>query len=336
MHSLRLVVVAALLLFPCWAEAQAYSAGTGFFIAPDGYVATCYHNVAGSDELKVRDSSGQIYAASLVLTDVANDLAVIRANVKGSPVLPVRRSSDVRKGDTVFTIGYPNIDMQGTDAKVTEGIISSIAGIGGEPNSFQISVAVQPGNSGGPLFDSSGAVVGIVSSKLAQINALKRSGSLPENVNYAVKSNYLLELVATIPMLSAKLIVVPQKAAPERLPTLVARVERATVLVIAKHGDQQAPPPDTSRSGRLRSFDEEMTSARRTPDPGECLNFLEAAEKAADAESSSVSSSVYFSRKAAVEAQRNSCLTKSGRYAEGRAAMERRNEYLNKARTSSQ
>jgi S1-C subfamily serine protease len=242
MRSPRLVVVAALFLLPAWAGAQAFSAGTGFFIAPDGYIATCYHVVAGSNELKVRDSSGQIYAASLVLTDVANDLAVIKADVKGTPVLPVRRSSDVRKGDTVFTIGYPNIDMQGTDAKVTEGIISSIAGIGGQPNSFQISVAVQPGNSGGPLFDSSGAVVGIVSSKLAQINALKRSGSLPENVNYAVKSNYLLELVATTPMLAAKLVVVPHEAVAEGLASLVARVERATVLVIAKESDQLAPP----------------------------------------------------------------------------------------------
>ena len=98
---------------------------------------------------------------------------------------------------------------------MTEGIISSIAGIHGEPNSFQISVAVQPGNSGGPLIDSSGAVIGIVSAKLAHMNALKTSGSLPENVNYAVKSNYLLELLATAPGLGDKLGIAPQKGAPE-------------------------------------------------------------------------------------------------------------------------
>lgn len=239
MQNVRFVAAVAFFLLPCSAVAQAFSTGTGFFFTSDGYVATCYHVIAGSGEIKVRDSAGQIYTASLVLTDIANDLAVIKADVKGVPVLPVRRSSEVRKGNPVFTVGYPNIDMQGADAKVTAGIISSMAGIVGEPNSFQISVAVQPGNSGGPLLDSSGAVIGIVSSKLGQMNALKRSGSFPENVNYAVKSNYLLELVATAPALSAKVVVTPQIGPPEKLSSLVAKVERATVLIIAKQGEQR-------------------------------------------------------------------------------------------------
>ncbi len=237
------VTVAYFQLFSCSTIAQTYSMGTGFFIAPEGYIATCYHVVGKSRDIQVRDSLGRMYKGSIALTDVANDLAVIKVDIATNAALPMRRSSDVRKGDSVFTVGYPNIDMQGTDAKVTQGIISSIAGIQGEPNSFQISVSVQPGNSGGPLLDSSGAVIGIVSAKLAQMNALKMSGALPENVNYAVKSNYLLELLATAPAFGGKVIGATQKATTEKFSSVVARVETATVLVIAMQVEQQRASP---------------------------------------------------------------------------------------------
>jgi S1-C subfamily serine protease len=79
--------------------------------------------------------------------------------------------------------------VQGIEPKFTDGVISSLTGVKDEPNNFQISVAIQPGNSGGPLISNQGNVVGIVASKLNAEAMLRRGGTSPENVNYAVKSN---------------------------------------------------------------------------------------------------------------------------------------------------
>ena len=156
---------------------------------------TCYHVVSGQTRLQIRDQSGTFHPATILARDIANDIAILKIRGTAFPYIPVRRSTDVRKGDEIFVLGYPNISMQGLDSKVTQGIISSTQGFAGEPNSFQISAAIQPGNSGGPLVDRHGNVIGIVNAKLGLAAALRTSGALPENVNYAIKSNYLVKLL---------------------------------------------------------------------------------------------------------------------------------------------
>jgi len=94
---------------------------------------------------------------------------------------------NAKVGDPVFTLGYPNVIIQGTEPKYTEGTISSLTGVGNNPRWFQISLPVQPGNSGGPLVDEHGQVVGIVNARLDDFKALATSGVLPQNVNYAIK-----------------------------------------------------------------------------------------------------------------------------------------------------
>lgn len=234
----RILLILTLLLFG--GGAWAISTGTGFFFASNGYIATNYHVVVGGKEIVVRDLAGKIYEATVVATDKANDLAILKVDGLDFTYLPIRQSSLVRKGESVYTLGFPNIGMQGLEGKVTDGIVSSLSGLQGEPNAFQISVPIQSGNSGGPLFDKSGAVVGIVVSKLSLEAALKAGASLPENVNFAVKSNYLSELIRTV-RAPLKYKESGKKAGAVDFPDIVERVERATVLVaVSSTADQSA------------------------------------------------------------------------------------------------
>jgi len=89
----------------------------------------------------------------------------------------------------VAAIGLPNIGLQGFAPKLAKGEIASLSGAQDDPRYFQISVPVQPGNSGGTLVDERGNVVGVVSAKLSARAALSTSGALPDNVNYEVKSS---------------------------------------------------------------------------------------------------------------------------------------------------
>jgi S1-C subfamily serine protease len=105
----------------------------------------------------------------------------------------------------VATVGFPNIGMQGFSPKLAKGEIASLSGSQDDPRYFQISVPVQPGNSGGALVDAHGNVVGIVAAKLSARAALDATGALPENVNYAVKSSLLLSFLESVPDVASKL-----------------------------------------------------------------------------------------------------------------------------------
>ena len=227
-YLLKISLLLCIYLF----SSQSFSIGlgTGFYISPDGYLITNYHVIAGAKSIGIYNQMDQISEARVVRTDINNDLALLKVEGEKFTFLPIARSSNVQKGEKVFTIGFPNTNLQGMEAKVTEGIISSLSGIQGQPSEFQISVPVQPGNSGGPLIDEKGNVIGIVVAKLAASAALRASGTLPENVNYAIKSNYLLELVATVPALKAPSASAQRKPA---LTELIAKAEPAVVLVAA-------------------------------------------------------------------------------------------------------
>ncbi len=157
------------------------------------------------DATKVRlvTSAGTI-DAKVVQVDAANDLALLKADGKFSP-LPIAASRSAPLGGTVATIGFPDPSLQGFSPKLAKGEIASLSGAGDDPRYFQISVPVQPGNSGGALVDGRGNVIGIVSAKLDASVALAASGALPENVNYAVKSSLLLSFLESVPDVSAKL-----------------------------------------------------------------------------------------------------------------------------------
>jgi len=127
------------------------ASGTGFFVTDDGYLISNNHVVKDAVKVCLRTSAGLI-DAKVVQVDADNDLALLKAEGKFSP-LPIAESGAVKLGGTVATIGFPNIEMQGFSPKLTKGEISSLNGVQDDPRYFQISVPVQPGNSGGALVD---------------------------------------------------------------------------------------------------------------------------------------------------------------------------------------
>jgi S1-C subfamily serine protease len=133
-------------------------------------------------------------------------------------------------GGTVATVGFPNIGLQGFAPKLAKGEIASLSGAQDDARYFQISVPVQPGNSGGALVDEHGNVVGVVSAKLSVAAAVATSGALPENVNYAVKSSFLLGFLESVPEVSAKLKEPSMKK--RTFEDVVKSAEQAAVLVL--------------------------------------------------------------------------------------------------------
>lgn len=204
------------------------SSGSGFFVSEDGYLLTCAHVIDGADRIEIVVGSKQ-YPATLIKTDKANDVALLKAALS-CKALPLAQSRATKLGDSVFTIGFPNIAIQGYEPKLTRGEVNALSGIQDDPRYFQISVPVQPGNSGGPLLDLAGNVVGIISSRLSDIEALRISGSLPQNVNYALKSSFITAFLETVPEIKLKA-VNPAKDNP--FAQIAETARRAIVMVNA-------------------------------------------------------------------------------------------------------
>ena len=202
--------------------------GTGFFITDDGFLVTNAHVVKEAAQVRLVTSAGLI-SAKVVKVDAANDLALLKTEGRFA-ALPVAASRAVKLGGTVATVGFPNIGLQGFAPKLAKGEIASLSGAGDDARYFQISVPVQPGNSGGALVDERGNVVGVVSAKLSARAALAASGALPENVNYAVKSSYLLSFLESVPEVSAKL--KEPETKERKFEDVVKSAEQAAVLVL--------------------------------------------------------------------------------------------------------
>lgn len=171
--------------------------GTGFFISEDGYLLTNAHVVEDAQRVKVRTKRG-VLPAEIIEINKREDLALLKVAGKFQS-LPIADDSSAGLGDTVFTIGFPNISVQGLEPKFTDGKISSLSGMRDDPITYQVSVPVQSGNSGGPLVNQQGQVVGVIVAKLNDMAMLRSTGSVAQNVNYAVKVRYLRKLLAKHP-----------------------------------------------------------------------------------------------------------------------------------------
>lgn len=174
--------------------------GSGFFINESGYIATNYHVIDEAKSIQVeyfQKGVKYIHPAKVIVTDKQNDLAIIQisdAKFKALPTIPYVFNTTIKDvGSDVFALGYPLANVMGEEVKFTDGKISSKTGVQGDITVYQISVPIQPGNSGGPLFDSKGNLVGITSS------GLNKEYFNSENVNYAIKSTYLKNLIDVMP-----------------------------------------------------------------------------------------------------------------------------------------
>jgi S1-C subfamily serine protease len=203
------------------------ASGTGFFVTEDGYLVSNYHVVNGAVKIRIITGGGT-NEAKVVCVDTNDDLAVLKVDGHFTP-LPVASSANVQLGSTVATVGFPDPELQGFSPKLSKGEIASLAGMRDDARYFQISVPLQPGNSGGAMVDEHGNVVGIVSAKLSSFAAMMVTGETPEDVNYAVKSSLLLNLLKTVPDISNKL-KLPNMVA-ETFPAVVKSAQQAAVLI---------------------------------------------------------------------------------------------------------
>ena len=163
-------------------------AGTGFIVSTNGHVVTNYHVIDGC----VGDIHGNLtgetnVALRIVSTDETNDLALLQAPIAVSEAAVIR-GTPIHPGDAIIAIGFPFHGLLTSDFTVTAGIISSLSGLLNDTRFLQISAGVQTGNSGGPLLDTSGNVVGVVAAKINAIKFAKATGDLPENINFAIKT----------------------------------------------------------------------------------------------------------------------------------------------------
>jgi S1-C subfamily serine protease len=164
------------------------STGSGFFVSHEGDLITNNHVIEGCQELRViRDEKSN--AAHVIGTDPGADLAILRVPEVAAEIASFRSSDLERPGEAVIVAGYPLQGLLTSKPSVTTGIISALAGPKEDKKLMQITAPVQPGNSGGPLVDNRGNVVGVIVSKLNGLRVASAIGSLPENINFAVKGN---------------------------------------------------------------------------------------------------------------------------------------------------
>lgn len=173
--------------------------GTGFFVGNDGHILTSNHVVAGAQTIFVTTSAGERVRATVVRSSEATDIAVLRVQAQPPRFLTLSSSRRVQSGARVFTVGFPVASILGREPRYTEGTISALSGPGGEQTFFQISVPVQPGNSGGPLLNERGEVIGVIAASAAVAAFFRATGTLPQNMNWAVKSDYAAPMVAELP-----------------------------------------------------------------------------------------------------------------------------------------
>ncbi len=163
------------------------SSGTAFFIAPDILVTNAHVITDDEDIVFIKD--GVEEKAELLYKNTQNDLAFLRTRAFDLPYFQLAEQSGYSITQSIYVLGYPLSDILGNEIRVTNGIINSLSGVGGDSNNLQISAQIQPGNSGGPVIDDSFSVVGVASSKLSDSFMMSTKNTIAQNVNFAIKSN---------------------------------------------------------------------------------------------------------------------------------------------------
>ncbi|MBV9979217.1 trypsin-like peptidase domain-containing protein [Bradyrhizobium sp.] len=171
--------------------------GTGFVISPSGHIVTNQHVIAGcSGDIRGNLTGEPVMTLRTVSSDESNDLALLQAPASASFKDFARiRDRTIRSGDSVVAIGFPYHGLLTSDFTVTTGIVSSLSGILNDSRFLQISAAVQPGNSGGPLLDSNGLIVGMVAAKIDAMRFVRATGNIPENINFAIKTGAIRDFL---------------------------------------------------------------------------------------------------------------------------------------------
>ena len=170
------------------------SGGSGFIVSRAGDVLTNQHVVDACRQVRVLHNGAPV-VATVIPTDPTADLAILRLPEPVADSALARGDNPIKPGEAVVVVGFPLQGLLSSQASATARIVSRLAGPRDDPHQLQITAPVQPGNSGSPLLDASGAVAGVVVAKLNALRFVKRTGAIPENVNFAVNAQYARALL---------------------------------------------------------------------------------------------------------------------------------------------
>jgi hypothetical protein len=168
-------------------EVISASSGSGFAVSADGYVITNHHVIEGCQKVVVY-YKGKELPVTVVTYDTQNDLALLKGDFRPQTVFALSGNQPELLQD-VYVAGYPFGNKISSSVKVTKGIISSLTGIGNNFSNIQIDAALQSGNSGGPILDEMGNIVGVAVSKLDAKYMYDNFGIIPENTNFGIKAS---------------------------------------------------------------------------------------------------------------------------------------------------
>ncbi len=206
-------------------SAERVSTGSGFFVSRDGGFVTNAHVIEDcKTTIRVKADDAPFMDARIIATDAANDLAILRLDMKMKKVAVLREG--IRLGEGVAAFGFPHADILSSSGNFTQGSITALSGMGDDSRYLQLSAPVQAGNSGGPLLDRFGNVVGVVSAKLNALKVAENGGDLTQNVNFALNSAVLATFL---------------------------RANRVTFDVASPEGQKALDPPDIADQARAIS-----------------------------------------------------------------------------------
>jgi S1-C subfamily serine protease len=171
-------------------DESGHAQGTGVLARPDGTILTAAHVVSRARHIVVHCPGRKEVVGRTDALTRSLDLAVIKTSLTSTAYLTLAPSRTTRVGEPLFSLGFPLSAVPGSEPKLTEGSVSALSGVDGETSYLQTTVSTQPGNSGGPLVNAQGQIVGIVSTSVDDLPFPAATGAIPQNISYAVKADY--------------------------------------------------------------------------------------------------------------------------------------------------
>ena len=274
----RVVSIVAVLLSFCsvaTAIGESIATGSGFLIEPNGYILTNYHVVADAERIGVVLHNAVRHEAAIVALDEYKDLALLKIEGSDFPTAAIGSSQKAAVMDHVMVLGFPLIESVGTEVSMSDGRINSIRQASRIPL-LQVDANFNPGNSGGPLVNDKGEVIGIAVAKLKALALIESSGIIPERINYAIpidEARYLVHKAYPFGITQVERnTLTPQE--------IYAELKKATVLVVAigqsRTSDAARSGPESSQQSgvSLASFVEAFIGAGTSSfDPSSELSF---------------------------------------------------------------
>lgn len=206
--------------------------GTGVLVSEDGHILTNHHVVEQCAYVTVSRNGEIALEARVVKSDSVNDLAVLKVD-REFPEIDVARfrvGLPMRAGEVVATYGYPLAGMLSSSGNISSGNVTALTGINDDTRMVQISAPVQPGNSGGPLIDGGGLVVGIVNARADDMAVIGATGTIPQNVNFSIRANIATNLLESA---GVRYNVSPEEA-PLSLVDIASTAQRFSFFVLCE------------------------------------------------------------------------------------------------------